>query len=224
MRTPVRWEKKVAPGTRAANYRCSLPGLAGFVSFASPRAISIVVLGDVNYKSSHVAEREGFEPSVPFGTHDFQSCPFGHSGISPRCEQAPIPATRSRSPSRYRSPRPFPMPSGTVTGRGTERGLRALRALGGEGGIRTPGTLAGTPDFESGAIDQTLPPLHDKSSSQLVRRNCVNNAPHSAASDSDCSTRHAMIQPRILDQPIERLDRARLRIVAAEHHAARRAR
>ena len=31
----------------------------------------------------------------------------------------------------------------------------------GEGGIRTPGTLAGTPDFESGAIDQALPPLHD---------------------------------------------------------------
>jgi hypothetical protein len=32
---------------------------------------------------SIVEEREGFEPSVPFGTHDFQSCPFGHSGISP---------------------------------------------------------------------------------------------------------------------------------------------
>ncbi len=32
-----------------------------------------------------VAEREGFEPSVPIlvGTHDFQSCPFGLSGISP---------------------------------------------------------------------------------------------------------------------------------------------
>src|SRR5690349_4428922 len=30
-----------------------------------------------------VAEREGFEPSVPFGTHDFQSCSFGHSDISP---------------------------------------------------------------------------------------------------------------------------------------------
>ncbi len=28
------------------------------------------------------AEREGFEPSVPFldGTHDFQSCPFGQLG------------------------------------------------------------------------------------------------------------------------------------------------
>src|SRR4051812_15507168 len=31
-------KEKVAPGTRAANYRCSLPGLAGFVGFASPRA------------------------------------------------------------------------------------------------------------------------------------------------------------------------------------------
>ena len=28
-------------------------------------------------------EREGFEPSVPCGTHDFQSCTFGHSVISP---------------------------------------------------------------------------------------------------------------------------------------------
>ena len=30
---------------------------------------------------------------------------------------------------------------------------------GGEGGIRTPGALAGTPDFESGAFNRTLPPL-----------------------------------------------------------------
>ncbi len=29
------------------------------------------------------AEREGFEPSVPCGTHDFQSCTFGLSVISP---------------------------------------------------------------------------------------------------------------------------------------------
>src|SRR5262249_41795069 len=34
-------------------------------------------------RSGARAEREGFEPSVPFDTHDFQSCPFGHSGISP---------------------------------------------------------------------------------------------------------------------------------------------
>jgi hypothetical protein len=27
-----------------------------------------------------LAEREGFEPSVPLGTHDFQSCPFGQLG------------------------------------------------------------------------------------------------------------------------------------------------
>ena len=31
---------------------------------------------------------------------------------------------------------------------------------GGEGGIRTPDTREGMPDFESGAIDRTLPPLH----------------------------------------------------------------
>ena len=30
-----------------------------------------------------LAERKGFEPSVPFGTHDFQSCTFDHSVTSP---------------------------------------------------------------------------------------------------------------------------------------------
>src|SRR5579863_2766075 len=30
---------------------------------------------------------------------------------------------------------------------------------GGEGGIRTPGTLASTSDFESGAFNRALPPL-----------------------------------------------------------------
>ena len=30
-----------------------------------------------------IAEREGFEPSVPFSTHDFQSCTFGHSVTAP---------------------------------------------------------------------------------------------------------------------------------------------
>ena len=31
-----------------------------------------------------MVEREGFEPSVPCGTHAFQACSFGHSDISPR--------------------------------------------------------------------------------------------------------------------------------------------
>ena len=44
---------------------------------------------------------------------------------------------------------------GELLGQGMERG--------GEGGIRTPGTLAGTPDFESGAFDQALPPLRVRS-------------------------------------------------------------
>ena len=36
-----------------------------------------------------------------------------------------------------------------------------LRISGGEGGIRTPGTLASTSDFESGAFNRALPPLRD---------------------------------------------------------------
>src|SRR5207237_3510185 len=39
-----------------------------------------------------LAEREGFEPSVPCGTHDFQSCTFGHSVISP-CRIAGVDST-----------------------------------------------------------------------------------------------------------------------------------
>ena len=34
-----------------------------------------------------------------------------------------------------------------------------MRGNGGEGGIRTPGTLTGTSDFESGALNRALPPL-----------------------------------------------------------------
>src|ERR1017187_1009470 len=30
-----------------------------------------------------IEERVGVEPTLPCGKHDFQSCPFGHSGISP---------------------------------------------------------------------------------------------------------------------------------------------
>ena len=38
-----------------------------------------------------MADREGFEPSVPFGgTHDFQSCAFDHSAIYPNHEHAYI--------------------------------------------------------------------------------------------------------------------------------------
>jgi hypothetical protein len=74
-------EKKAAPGTRLFYYRCSLPGLADFIELPSPEAISAIP-----FEGYHGAEREGFEPSVPCDTHDFQSCTFGRSVISPgRC-------------------------------------------------------------------------------------------------------------------------------------------
>lgn len=39
----------------------------------------MLLYGALNY----FAEGEGFEPSVPFDTHDFQSCTFGRSVIPP---------------------------------------------------------------------------------------------------------------------------------------------
>src|SRR6202012_5618147 len=50
-----------------------------------------------------------------------------------------------------------------------EPGAQARR-VSGEGGIRTPGTLAGTPDFESGAIDRTLPPLQVVPNAKVMTR------------------------------------------------------
>ena len=67
--------RKVAPDTHYFRYRCSLPGLAGFTAFASP--------GTMNTQVAAVAEGEGFEPSVPFSTYDFQSYTFGHSVTAP---------------------------------------------------------------------------------------------------------------------------------------------
>ena len=60
-------------------YRCSLPGLA------DSRGRSAQGLGP-----SMVAERVGFEPTVGgHPTHDFQSCAFDHSAISPQTD-APL--------------------------------------------------------------------------------------------------------------------------------------
>src|SRR5438132_338284 len=114
MRPRSREGKKVAPGTRAADYRCSLPGLAGFVCIASPRAVSVF--------STFSRRRE--------------------RDSNPR--YLSIHTISNRAPSATRA--------------SLQGGISNV--LGGEGGIRTPGTVAGTPDFESGAIDQALPPLH----------------------------------------------------------------
>ena len=35
-----------------------------------------------------IAERVGFEPTLPFSKHAFQACSFGHSDISPKKKKA----------------------------------------------------------------------------------------------------------------------------------------
>ena len=49
-----------------------------------------------------MAERAGFEPAVPFGTHDFQSCTFVHSVTSPGTTCAAPRGARARTVSRGR--------------------------------------------------------------------------------------------------------------------------
>lgn len=62
-----------------------------------------------------MAEREGFEPSVPLlkGTHDFQSCTFVHSVISPRLFHGGESEIRTHeaknSPTRFRGERFRPL-------------------------------------------------------------------------------------------------------------------
>ena len=78
-----------------------------------------------------LAERAGFEPARDFRPlHDFQSCPFGHSGTSPRC------GSRAES---------APAASGALR----------CTAYGGESGIRTHG--GGSP--HNGFRDRRLKPL-----------------------------------------------------------------
>src|SRR6185503_8817845 len=64
-----RWLRAPAPPTTVAPFRA----WRGSSTLRRPEPKNWV----------EAAEREGFEPSVPFDTHDFQSCPIGHSGTSP---------------------------------------------------------------------------------------------------------------------------------------------
>jgi cephalosporin-C deacetylase len=141
--------KNKVPSTRAADYRCSLPGLAGFASVTPPGTKRIS--GTQDHSSPALVsrfvrrlgstralfeEREGFEPSEPHGSHDFQSCAFDHSAISP------TPPAHRHIKFFYR----------------------------GEGGIRTLVGRKPKPDFESGAFDQ-LDHLSRNQGSERMPRN-----------------------------------------------------
>jgi hypothetical protein len=54
-----------------------------------------------------LAERVGFEPTVSFPTHDFQSCRFGRSRTPPACRQASLamPARLEQAAAWYRARR-----------------------------------------------------------------------------------------------------------------------
>ena len=58
-------------------------------------------------RDTTLAERVGFEPTVSFPTHDFQSCRFGRSRTPPACRQASLaePSTLDRVEPWYRARR-----------------------------------------------------------------------------------------------------------------------
>jgi hypothetical protein len=65
-------------------------GEAGIRTLGTPKGSTVFETAPFNHSgtspqnpASDLAEREGFEPSVPEGTHDFQSCRFDRSRTSP---------------------------------------------------------------------------------------------------------------------------------------------
>jgi hypothetical protein len=174
--------EKVASDTRSVRYRCSLPGLAGFTNLApsetiklgaSSRGMGVEPRGCPSFCFPGVpagfrqvpamartawrrwlAEREGFEPSVPFDTHDFQSCTFDHSVTSPEIGSAPgtagAPAgTPAETPDCSESESPARLPEHWV-----EQWSGTGRALAERGGFEPPVACA-TLDFESSTFDHS---------------------------------------------------------------------
>src|ERR1039458_6664247 len=91
----------------------------------------------------HVAEAVGFEPTVSFPTHDFQSCRFGRSRTPP----VGTPRQGSRFPKRRRvQPRQAtPPPLTPIDGCGTVRAHRALRFPRSRRSVRRPGPAQRSP-------------------------------------------------------------------------------
>ena len=67
--------KKVAPG-------CPMAGRIHGEQMAQGVSIDFQV-NELRARHRELAERVGFEPTVPCGTHAFQACALSHSAISP---------------------------------------------------------------------------------------------------------------------------------------------
>ena len=75
---------------------------------------------------AEVAEREGFEPSIRgYRIHDFQSCAFNRSAISPESMRCPQASRREGYPSR---PVPAIVASGYRGILGGHKGWRLIQA------------------------------------------------------------------------------------------------
>ena len=151
------------------------------------------------------AERAGFEPAVPVKAHTISS----------------------RAPSTTRSP----LPDRPVPAAAASAVSRATRPLGGERGIRTHGTLAGTLDFESSAFDHSASSPRRKLAVGLyvsTRFRVVATAPDSLKEPSEppsafvcentAHNREPVVETNVRAKGHEADKGTRFRIVCSVHH------
>ena len=181
-------------------YRCSLPGLAGFTGR--------------RWQDHKLAERKGFEPPVPFGTHDFQSCTFDHSVTSP---------DGVRLPFRF---------SAYLGGQGLLRSSTCRSKNVAESKGFEPLVPLGTLDFESSTFDHSDSSPRRKLAKRLgvsttgarlsLRSNCPKKLGQKCAAllAQDAGyTFEPMVESIVVADGVERLSRARFWIIAAPHDA-----
>ncbi len=71
---------------RASRLGRSVPNASRLVEPEGSHEASLIPINDkarTKRALTFMAEKEGFEPSKPFGLHTFQACAFDHSATSP---------------------------------------------------------------------------------------------------------------------------------------------
>jgi hypothetical protein len=87
---------------------------------------------------------------------------------------------------------------------------RAIKLNGGEGGIRTPDSLATMADFESAAFNRALPPLQPQDPFYLTNKRSRNDAPLERSSPKSSCGQHFQFTMRVNRAPRANTTRASL--------------
>jgi hypothetical protein len=116
-----------------------------------------------------MAERVGFEPTLPCGKHAFQACAFSHSAISPALRGQPFDFTSVEAPAQlFQQCTASDVMAGVSAGENNESevdadpdGRRCMFGAGGSGrpGFGTSGGQSRTPASPPSLLSPPLSPL-----------------------------------------------------------------